>query len=118
MKRVVVACDGDFPWAAQTKKQQDEATNPPPAKVLCSHFEKSLKKMEGDLVLVKDWLCRVHFFCETKLFSKRNCLCVPLSGAVVNSHCFEGRPEGDAAPSAAHCEHIGRRRWRNDSQKS
>ena len=44
-------------WAAKTKKQLEdggaEATTSR-TKVLCSQHERSLKKMEGDLSLVKD----------------------------------------------------------------
>ena len=49
-------------WATQVKKQPegDEAATPSPAKVLCTSFEKAIKKMEGNLTLVKD--CS-HGFC-------------------------------------------------------
>ena len=48
------------PWAAKTKKQQPELKDgdveEPVSKVAATVYEKQLKKMEGNLVLVKDWI--------------------------------------------------------------
>ena len=46
------------PWVAKTKKQADgkdgDDGTEPSNKVICSQYEKNVKKMEGDLRLVKD----------------------------------------------------------------
>ena len=52
-------------WAAKTKKQVDGDAEAPPSKVMCSHFEKTLKKMEGNLTLMKD---HVVFFALVFVF--------------------------------------------------
>lgn len=44
-------------WAAKTKKQLEDGggeANTSPTKVLCTQHERSLKKMDGDVSLVKD----------------------------------------------------------------
>eukprot|EP00435_Cladocopium_sp_Y103_P033762 s3891_g8.t1 len=48
-------------WAAKTKKQGDE-TEASPSKVLCTSYERSLKKMEGDLTLMKEILSCVNSY--------------------------------------------------------
>ena len=117
-------------WAALTKKQADGETEPPPAKVLCTHFEKSLKKMEGNLVLVKDrfhaqslqyskliplffltWSYMLHVSTFTSNFSK------PLSGAAFDCYGFEGKFEVHAASWATYPGHLGGRPWRDDCAK-
>ena len=47
-------------WTVKTKKQSGEPEGSP-TKVLCTTYEKNMKKMEGDLSLLKDpqWLDRV-----------------------------------------------------------
>ena len=43
-------------WASKVKKPEDEKAckEGSPGKVLCTAYEKSLKKMEGDLTFVKE----------------------------------------------------------------
>lgn len=49
------------PWAAKTKKSEvKDDSSEPSAKVPCTQYEKQLKKMEGNVGLVKEWaLCRL-----------------------------------------------------------
>lgn len=42
------------PWIQKVKKNEKEETKGPPQKVLCTPYEKQLKKMPGDLTLIKD----------------------------------------------------------------
>lgn len=44
------------PWAARTKKLEIKDGDEPAAKVSCTQYEKQLKKMEGNVALVKDWV--------------------------------------------------------------
>ena len=42
------------PWIQRVKKNEKEETKGPPQKVLCTPYEKQLKKMPGDLTVMKD----------------------------------------------------------------
>ena len=42
------------PWIQKVKKNEKEETKGPPQKVLCTPYEKQLKKMPGDLTVMKD----------------------------------------------------------------
>jgi hypothetical protein len=42
------------PWIQKVKKNEKEETKGPPQKMLCTPYEKQLKKMPGDLTMLKD----------------------------------------------------------------
>ena len=53
MFRLGVARVAESAWTIKCKKPSDEPEGSP-AKALCTAYEKSLKKMEGDLTFMKD----------------------------------------------------------------
>ena len=52
------------PWIQKVKKNEKEETKGPPQKMLCTPYEKQLKKMPGDLTMLKDilvWWSIIYF---------------------------------------------------------
>lgn len=52
------------PWIQKVKKNEKEEAKGPPQKMLCTPYEKQLKKMPGDLTMLKDisvWWSVIYF---------------------------------------------------------
>ena len=61
-------------WTAKCKKSPEGGDEEPAKKVLRTQYEKNVKKMEGDLRLVKDCtLCRKIMSCVSVPFACAQC---------------------------------------------